>query len=194
MSNESAQHTLDSAADEMRAATSASLEKVNEMVGSYPVTAVLASAAAGAGLIALLALVGRSSAPGVSRSMDYASDLSSNLSKKASRTADGYASRVADDYSDLKTQLGDLAKRLTDALPSKREAGSAVDSVIGSATEKAADTWATVREQAQLAMNQIRPQIDATADVARAHPLWSALAVGALGALLGAQFLSRDSD
>lgn len=160
-----------------------STEMLNELVVAHPLSAVLASAAVGAGLMALLSLIARDDSPRVSSAMN-------GVGKQRDSHAERYADRsshavdaAADHYADLKSQIGELAKKLAASLPSRSDA----DDAMNTASDKAAEVWNSVRKQADDVLGQLRPHMDATAEVARAHPVWTALAVGALGALLGSQ-------
>ncbi len=83
--------------------------------------------------------------------------------------------------------IADLGRKLTSHLPTPAEARRTT-SDLG---EKASDTWATVREQAQAALDQVAPKITAATELARANPLWVSVVMGAVGALLGSQMLGR---
>jgi ElaB/YqjD/DUF883 family membrane-anchored ribosome-binding protein len=152
--------------------TSAS-EAVGDMVNAYPLAAVLTSAAVGAGLVALITLAARDDRAGAS-----------NVMRTASRSTRESAGDALDE---LRAQVGELARKLTAALPSSTDARRA-SADLG---ERASDAWSTVREQAQAALDQVAPKLTAATELARANPLWVSVVMGALGALLGSQWLGR---
>lgn len=137
-----------------------------DMVERNPMPAVLAAAAAGAGLMALVALLAR-------------------------RDPDPFApvplvgSRGLD-YDALKRQIADLADRLKNATPV-----DAAKQRVESAGDAISDGWNAVRDQALDALGQFEPQASAAIKAARDNPVWTALIVGAVGALVGSQLLAR---
>ena len=150
-------------------------EAVSDIVNEYPLAAVLTSAAIGAGLIALISMAARDdrpSAPSVLRTVP-----------RSTRESAG------DALDELRAQISDLGRKLSAALPSPKEARRTTNDVA----EKASEAWSTVREQAQAALDQVGPKINAAADIARANPLWVSVVMGAIGALLGSQMLGRSN-
>ncbi len=179
--------------------------QLTDMVVANPVPSVLAAAATGAGLMALIALMAR---PG---------SRIPSLSELQSMAQDALPSSVSTpDVSSIKSQLADLLERVSDALPTKGEAKKTVQSVGDSArdtAQSAAQTareaalsardgaqsaWETVRDQAASVIDTVQPQITAATTaatkVARENPLWSAVLAGAIGTLIGAQFLGKIYD
>ena len=140
--------------------------KMREFISERPMAAALASAAVGAGLVALLLLVTRED------------------SSPRARVASGIDT-ATDGFASLRAQVADLASMLAASLPSRGDVSDAVDG----ASSAAQDRFATLREQTQEMIEKLRPYVGATADMARANPVWTAVAVGALGALLGSQLL-----
>ena len=57
-----------------------------------------------------------------------------------------------------------------------------------------ADGWNTVRDQALDAFGRFEPQASAAIKAARENPVWSALIVGAVGALIASQMLGKSTD
>lgn len=165
-------HALDTldelAAFGQPAEAAASTRAMTEMVERNPIPAVLAAAAAGAALMALVALMAR-------------------------REPEPFApvptvSPRGFDYDALKQQVADLADRLTRAVPV-----DATKQRVEDAGDALADVWSTVRDQAHDALGRFEPQAAAAMKVARENPVWTALIVGAVGALVGSQMLGGNS-
>jgi ElaB/YqjD/DUF883 family membrane-anchored ribosome-binding protein len=132
--------------------------QVRDFITDRPVAATLASAAVGAGLVALLLFATRDN-----------SGLKSAVSSKVDAAHDSFAN--------LRAQVTDLASKVAATLPSREDASAAVESSKG---------------KAQDLMDRLRPYVGATSDLARAYPVWTSVAVGALGALLGSQMRVED--
>ena len=187
--------------------------QLTDMVVANPVPSVLAAAATGAGLMALIALMARpgSRLPSLSELRAMAKDAVPGSIDKP-------------DVGSLRGQLADLLERVSDALPSKSEAkskiqnaGDAARDTAQSAREAARDAalsardtardaaqtardtaqsaWESVRDQAASVIDTVQPQISAATTaatkVARENPLWAAVVAGAIGTLIGAQFLGK---
>lgn len=148
-------------------------EAVNDIVNAYPYAAVLTSAAIGAGLVALITMAARD---------DRAS--AANVLRTVPRSTRETAGDALDE---LRAQIADLGRKLTANLPTPAEARR-TSADLGA---KATDAWATVREQAHAALDQVAPKITAATELARANPLWVSVVMGAVGALLGSQLLGR---
>ncbi len=143
---------------------------LTDLVERNPIPAVLAAAAAGAGLMALVTLMARR-------------DPEPLGAVAAVPPVPPIASR-AHDFDAFKQQIADLVDRLSKAAPldaAKQRAEHAGDAV--------ADGWRTVRDQALDAFDRFEPQASAAIKVARENPVWTALIVGAVGALVGSQML-----
>ena len=134
------------------------------LVERNPVPAVLAAAAAGAGLMALVSLMARREPE--------------PLAPVPTVTSRGI------DYDALKQQIADLAERITRAMPV-----DATKQRVEDAGDAIADVWSTVRDQAHDALGRFEPQASAAIKAARENPVWTALIVGAVGALVGSQML-----
>ena len=93
------------------------------------------------------------------------------------------------DYDALKRQIADLSDRLSERVANAAPVDAARQRV-GQATDAIADGWSTVRDQALEALDRFEPQATAAIKVARENPVWTALIVGAVGALIGSQMLS----
>ena len=160
-------------ADASSSVPTSATEAVNDIVNAYPLAAVLTSAAVGAGLIALLSIAAREDRSGLAPVL--------RTVPRSTRESAG------DALDELRSQITDLGRKLSAALPSSSEARR-TSADLG---EKASEAWSTVREQAQAALDQVAPKITAAADIARANPLWVSVVMGAVGALLGSQLLGR---
>ena len=137
---------------------------VTDFVERNPVPAMLAAAAAGAALMALASLMTRRE-PHPLAPVPLVSPRGL-------------------DYESLKRQIADIADRLGKAVPvdaAKQRAEQAGDAIAGG--------WDTLRDQALDALGRFEPQAAAAAKVARENPVWTALVVGAVGALVGSQLL-----
>jgi ElaB/YqjD/DUF883 family membrane-anchored ribosome-binding protein len=166
-----AESTLQTEQEHADSSPALTMAAAQDMVAGNPVAAVLASAAVGAGLVALLSLMGRdASIP--SQIVDK--------SKAASNRA----------YSNLQAQISELAEMVAAVLPSKGDAQRATNNV----SDRASDAWSDVRKQAQSVIDQAAPQVRAATAIARENPMWLALGVGVLGALLGSQMLGPKKD
>ena len=140
-----------------------------------PLQAVLTAAAAGAGVMALLSLMSRQDA-------DQA---------PVPRAPTATATTRGLDFSALMQQIADLTDRLGEAVPTdsaKQQLGKACDAI--------AEGWGSLRQHALdvvAPLSRFEPQATAALKAARENPVWTALLVGALGAVLGSQ-LMRPAD
>ena len=139
---------------------------LTQLVEDNPVPAVLAAAAVGAGLMALVSMMGR-------RAPDPFAPV-------PLVTARGI------DYDALKRQIADIADRVARAMPV-----DAAKHRVEDAGEAIADGWSMVREQALDALHRFEPRASAAVKVARENPIWTSLVVGAIGALLSSQLLGK---
>lgn len=147
----------------------ATTRALTDLVERNPLPAMLAAAAAGAGLMALVSLMAR-------RDPEAISPVSS-------------ATPRGIDYAALKQQIADLADRVTRALPV-----DAAKQRVEHAGDAIADGWSAVRDQALDAIGRFEPQASAAMKTARENPVWSALIVGAVGALIASQMLGHSTD
>ena len=144
---------------------SASARALTDLVERNPVPAVLAAAAAGAGLMALVALMSR-------RDPEPIAPVVPTVTSRGI------------DYDALKRQIAEIADRISKVTPvdtAKQRVADAGDAIT--------DGWNTVRDQALDALGRFEPQASAAIKVARENPVWTALIVGAVGALIGSQML-----
>ncbi|MEP7101463.1 MAG: hypothetical protein ABI781_13195 [Burkholderiales bacterium] len=146
------------------AEAAASARALTDLVERNPVPAVLAAAAAGAALMALVSLMARRDPE--------------PLAPVPTVTPRGL------DYEALKGQIADLADRVTRAMPV-----DAAKQRVEDAGDAIKEGWGTVRDQALDALGRFEPQASAAIKVARENPVWTALIVGAVGALVGSQML-----
>ena len=152
---------------------------VSDYARSEPTKAVLI--AAGAGLMALLALLARGSrSTPVStgqRTMSAIRDAALDLADRAHSVATqaiGTAHKRASSAVDTAEQQAGEAKQRLEAM--QKRASDVADSV--------AETWASLREQAAPVVDKLKPQIDALATYAKEDPARAALGVATAGAVL----------
>lgn len=138
-------------------------------VSRNPVQSALGAAAAGAGLMALLALMARN---------DFA-DPRAPVRTVNSRGLD---------YESLKNQIADLTDRVSRAVPSDEARQR-----VGDAGDAIAEGWSHLREQTISALGRFEPEASAAMRAARENPVWTALIVGAVSALIGAQVLGKSA-
>jgi len=169
---------------------------VSTYVRDEPTKALLISAAAGAALMGVIALIvrssGRSQVPGASAGRsamaairDAALDLADSAQTMALDALEATQKRAAD-------ALGTSQKRAAEAVSTtQKRAAAAADSVA----ETMADTWKKVRDQAAPVVEKIKPQIDAAAAYAKEEPARTALGLAAAGAIIaGLIALARQSE
>ena len=184
------------------------LAAVSTYAREEPTKALLISAAAGAALMGLFALVvrsgGRSSptASAVSAGQsamaairEAALDLADSAQSMAADALEAAQKRVMDAYDSTQKRaasaLDSTQKRASDALESaQKRAAAGADSV----SEAAADAWKRVRDQAAPVVDKIRPQIDAATTYVTDDPVRAALGLAAAGAIVaGLIALTRSS-
>lgn len=154
---------------------------VSDYARNEPTKAVLIAAAAGAGLMALLALLARGSRPAPlstgKRTMAAIRDAAIDLADRAHSVATdaiGTAHQRAGGAVDVAEQQAGVAKARLEAM--QKRASDVADSV--------AETWANLREQAAPVVDKLKPQIDALATYAKDDPTRAALGVATAGAVL----------
>jgi len=180
---------------------------VSTYVRDEPTKALLISAAAGAALMGLFALIlrssGRSQVPGASAGRsamaairDAALDLAESAQTMALDALEATQKRASDAFEATQKRatdaLGATQKRAADALgATQQRASAAADSV----SESVADTWKKVRDQAAPVVEKIKPQLDAAAAYAKEEPARTALGLAVTGALIaGLIALARRSE
>lgn len=170
-----------------------------------PIKSLLISAAAGAALMGLIALVarsgGRSSASSLAGStmaaireaaLDLAdsaqsmvADVMDATQKRAAAAVDGVSRRAA-------AAADGVTKRATAAADGvSQRAAAAADDVSGAV----ADAWQKVRDQAAPVVDRVRPQLEAATTYVKDDPARAALGLATIGAIVaGLYALSRRSD
>ncbi|MEO8526566.1 MAG: hypothetical protein ABI460_17705 [Caldimonas sp.] len=141
---------------------------VSSYARNEPTKAVLIAAASGAALMALVALLVRSSRPSSpgARTMAAIRDAAIDLADRAHSVATDAIATTHQRASDAKDRVDAAQKR----------AGEVADSV--------AETWANLREQAAPVVERFKPQFDAVASYAKEDPARAALGVATAGAVL----------
>ncbi len=144
---------------------------VTDLIERNPLPAALAAAAVGAGLMALVALLARqSSAPRVPEAIP--------------------TTRPGLDLEGLKQQIAELSSRLGESIPT-----AGARQRIDDAGDALAQGWGTVRDHAFDAFDRVlgplEPQASAALKAVRQHPVWGAMIVGVIGALVGTQWLGK---
>jgi ElaB/YqjD/DUF883 family membrane-anchored ribosome-binding protein len=154
---------------------------VSDYARNEPTKAVLIAAAAGAGLMALVALLARGSRPEPvstgQRTMaairDAAIDLADRAHSVATEAIGAAHKRASGAVDTAEIQAGEAKQRL-EAM--HKRATDVADSV--------AETWASLRDQAAPVVDKLKPQLDALATYAKEDPTRAALGVATAGAVL----------
>ena len=171
------------------------ISAVSTYARDEPTKALLISAAAGAALMGLIALMvrsGGSSSRTVASSLDAVSDRSEKAGRSTLAAIRDAALELAESAQSIAADaLGSTQKRAADALgTTQKRAAAAADTV----SESVADAWKKVREQAAPVVEKIKPQIDAAAAYAKEEPARTALGLAAAGAIVaGLIALARQS-
>ncbi|MDQ6639162.1 MAG: hypothetical protein M3Z15_05795 [Pseudomonadota bacterium] len=148
-----------------------------------PTKALLISAAAGAALMGLFALIVRSGGNNRAQSAgksamaairDAALDLAESAQSMAADALDATHKRAAQ-------ALDSSRKRAAAALDTTQERASAA---AESVSDSVADAWKKVRDQAGPVVDKIRPQIEAAAAYAKEEPTRAAIGLAAAGAIV----------
>ena len=154
---------------------------VSDYARNEPTKAVLIAAAAGAGLMALVALLARGSRSTPlstgQRTMSAIRDAALDLADRAHSVATqaiGTAHKRASGAVDTAEQQAGEAKQRLEAM--QKRASDVADSV--------AETWASLREQAAPVVDKLKPQIDALTAYAKEDPTRAALGAATAGAVL----------
>ena len=195
---QSASQTLRDQTDAVVRRIQPQIDAVSSYARNEPTKAMLISAATGAALMGLVALIvrsGGSSRPEVrdvgsaahstlAAIREAAMDLADRAHSVAQNALDSTHKRAAD-------ALGAGEKRATDAMSTaQKRAADAAESV----TETVADAWKSLRDQAAPMVDKLRPQIEAATNYARDEPARTALGLAAAGAvLIGLMAMIRSS-
>jgi ElaB/YqjD/DUF883 family membrane-anchored ribosome-binding protein len=210
---QSASQTLREQTEAVTRRVQPQIDALSSYARDEPTKAVLMSAAAGAALMGLLALMVRSGGSASGRGPDVreiGSMAGSTLSaiREAALDLADRAHSVAQNALDSTHQraasvLGAGQQRGTDAVSSAQERASDVMSSAqkraAEAAESVGDTvaeaWQSLRDQAAPVVDRLRPQLAAAASYAKDEPARTALGIAAAGAvLIGLMALIRDSD
>jgi len=198
---QSASQTLREQTDAVVRRIQPQIDAVTSYARNDPTKAILMSAAAGAalmGIVALLMRSGGSSRPDLSslRDLRSARDVGSTAGSLAASTL----ATIRDAAMDLAERARSVAhnaidsthQKATDALgSSEKRASQTADSV----SDTVADAWNSLRDQAAPVVDRLKPQLEAAANYARDEPARAALGIAAAGAvLIGLMALIRGSD
>jgi len=191
---------------------------VSTFARNEPTKALLISAAAGAALMGLIALMVRSGnrspmslggsalaagASAMAAIRDAALDLADSAQSMADDALESGRKRAAETSDSLSKRAyaaaDHVGKRASVAVDGvSKRAAAAVDTVSAAAdsvAEAAADAWQKVRDQAAPVVDKIKPQIDAAAAYAKEEPARTALGLAAAGAIIaGLIALARQSE
>lgn len=195
--------------DKLREQTDAVVQRVRpqlDVVANYardePTKALLISAATGAALMGLVALMSRSSGPRLPDSRDLRA-----LKNEARDSGSSLLATLRDAALDLADRAHGAGKDALDTahkyVDSKQsQATDATDSAVSKVSDTVTDAWKTLRDQASEKVDKLRPPLDAAAGYAkdaagyaRDEPARVALGVAAVGAVvIGLLALIRGSD
>ena len=188
---------------------------VSTYARNEPTKALLISAATGAALMGLVALLvrssGRSSPTSLASSTmtairDAALDLADSAQGMVADALDTTRSHAADAVESARSRAAEMAdtarSRAADVADGARSrAASAADATRNRAaaaaetvSESVADAWKKVRDQAGPVVDKVRPQVEAAANYVREDPTRAALGLAAAGAIIaGLVALARQS-
>ena len=171
---------------------------VSTYARNEPTKALLISAAAGAALMGLIALMARSgsrSSPSsaVNSAMaairNAALDLADSAQNIAADALDSARSRAADAIDRARGRANAVAADASDATQSRAAAAldaarSRASAAADTVSETVAETWKKVRDQAAPVVDKVRPQVEAAASYVREDPTRAALGLAAAGAIV----------
>ena len=149
------------------------VDAVAGYVRDEPTKAVLISAAVGAGLMGLIALMVRSNRSSLSLPSSVPTTMSSIRS--AAMDLAGQAQGIA-------SKALDKAQKRADK--EKKHAMSAANDAASDLGDTVADAWKSLREQAGPMVDKIRPQIDAATAYVKDDPARATMGAVAAGAVL----------
>ncbi len=152
------------------------LDAVSDYARDEPTKALLISAATGAALMGLVALLSRSS----SRSGQARGAVMSTMAtiRDAALDLADRAHSAANDALAMTQSAAAQAKKLAETTQKRAQDGA--DTV----SDTMSDAWKSLREQAAPVVEKYRPQIDAVTQFAKDDPARTALGVAAAGAVL----------
>jgi len=162
-----------------------------------PTKALLISAAAGAAVMGLIALVVRSgSRSPVEQTTSAGRSAMAAIRDAALDLADSAQSMAADALEAAQKRVAGALDSTQKRVASARDnAQKRADDTTAGVSEAAADAWKKVRDQAAPLVDKIRPQIDAATAYAKDDPVRAAIGLAAAGAVIaGLIALTRQSD
>lgn len=165
------------------------IDAVSNYARDEPTKALLISAATGAALMGLVALMSRSSGRRVQvpsrgaamSAMATLRDAALDLADRAHSAANdalGAGQKFADSAQKRAHEAQKRAQDLAD--DTQKRAQSNVDA----ASDAMSDAWQSLRDQAAPVVDKLRPQIDAVTNYAKEDPARAALGMAAAGAVL----------
>lgn len=143
---------------------------LSELIAEHPLVAVAASAAVGAGVMALIAASTRPHATPA-----HGHRIGNDVSEKVSQ---------------LQAQLGELFSRLTESLPSKGE----VNRAAGNLGDQASKAFNGALNGARHSLHGVSSAGVNVTQTALAHPLLTSLVLGAVGTVLASLTSSSAGD
>ena len=167
---------------------------VSTYARNEPTKALLISAATGAALMGLIALIVRSSGRSAPSSLasstmaairDAALDLADSAQAMVADALDATRSRAADALDATRSRAAEAVdsarnRALSAADATRNRAAAAAEGV----SESVAETWKKVRDQAAPVVDKVRPQVEAAANYVKEDPTRAALGLAAAGAII----------
>ncbi|MEO7056064.1 MAG: hypothetical protein ABI281_13350 [Caldimonas sp.] len=152
------------------------LDAVSSYARDEPTRALLISAATGAALMGLIALMSRSG----SRTEQARGAASSTMAtiREAALALSDRAHGAANDALGATQRFADNAQKY--AADTQKRAQSGADS----ASDAMSDAWQSLRDQAAPMVDKLRPKIDAVTSYAKEDPARAAMGIAAVGAVL----------
>ena len=177
----------DAAMESLQESMQPRIDAVSSFARNDPTKAVLISAATGAGLMALIALVVRVSNRPTNRTrsaMATIRDAALDLADRAHNAATDAIAATHERASSAQDQVEAVQKRVQQAQKRAAELRQQAADAASSATDSATETWQSLRDQAAPVIERFRPQIDAVTSYAKEDPTRAALGAAAAGAVL----------
>ncbi len=154
------------------------IDAVSSFARNDPTKAVLIAAATGAALMAIIALLTRSSSrASAARSVASIRDAALSLADRAQLVAAGAIDAARRRSGDVREQAEEGRRRFSDL---QQRASDAADSVA----ETVSDTLQSLREQAAPVVDRLRPQFEAVANYAKEDPARAAIGLATAGAAI----------
>ncbi len=152
------------------------IDAVSNYARDEPTRALLISAATGAALMGLIALMSRSG-----NRTDQARGAASSAMATLRDAALGLADRA---HSATNDAIGATRKFADNAQKYAGDAQKRAQSGTDSASSAMSDAWQSLRDQAAPVVDRLRPQIDAVTTYAKEDPARAAIGIAAVGAVL----------